>query len=195
MSDEKLCIQDRIRRKYNEIHPLYRYFTIVILVIIISYYIFYTSYEETIFMNFLTEFTAGVLGVLLGFFMGMFVDLAKGRRISSQILNSILVELNSNLELLNKIIPQIGITPFHVTVDFFILFQTSAWDTFSARLETDNITLLFELGNIYHKFKLFNEGMKLQSLGGELSDLLKRNPKFLEELETKLKIVISMLES
>lgn len=139
------------------------------------------------FFDFLIEFTAGMLGVLFGFYLFLAREVHQESRLSGQIINNLLIELNNNLNSVKKIKPRAFET-------YFKLFQTSIWDIFSTRLVLDDIEILFDLGTIYHRFKLFNEGMKLEPLGGPLDALFSDNPNFLGELEKDIENMIARLE-
>ena len=170
--------------------PEHKNFLTIIIVTIFVYFTFLLFYGQ-IFFDFLTEFVAGVLGILIGFSLDRYIALWKKVRISKQIINSLLVELNNNLDLVRKMKAEIK----PERIGYFELFQTNAWDMFSSRLELDNIEILFDLGSVYHRFQLFNEGMKLESLGGELSSVLERTPDFFDRLEKDLKNIIERLNS
>jgi len=161
---------------------------IMIIVTTAFIYFFFMLFYGQIFFNFLTEFTAGVLGILIGFSLDRYIELWKKVRVSRQIVNQILVELNDNLEL---------VSDFKVRWErehyFFGLFQTSIWNMLSSRLEIDDIEILFELGSLYHRFELLNEAIRLEAVGGQLSTHLKEKPKFLDELEKDLDTVIETL--
>jgi len=195
---DKLCIQKKIKKRISEIRYEHRMFIIILGVTIFGYYLFWRFYERSVFLDFLIQFTAGVDGILIGFSLERYVELYKRIRISEHILDNILVELHYNLDLVKNIKPIIQHTSdgrVLVNIDFFDLFQTNVWDMFSSRLELKDIEILFDLGRLYHNLKLFNEGMRLESMGGELTAILQRNPKFLEYIEDEIKGVIYRIEN
>lgn len=162
------------------------------MVIMMSLYLFFLFFLPSIFPSFLAEFTAGFLGIVIGFTLDRYLELRKKIRITKQIIDNLLVELYDNLDLVKKIKPEIkpDRTIFH-----FELCKTSAWDMFGSRLELDNIEVLFELGSAYHRMQLFNEGMRLEHISNALSRLIQRNPNFLDKLEKDLETIIEALEN
>jgi len=200
---KKPSIQDRIRLWISNLRIEHKIFLLVVGGIGFFYCYIYIFMRSIIF-QFLAEFTAGFLGILIGFSLDRYVELGKKVRISKQIINSLLAELNSNLNSVKKFKSEIKIprsyrispsSPLGYRLSFFGLFQTSAWNIFSSRLELEAVETLFELGAIYHKFQLFNEAMKNESTGGTLVIFLRKNPKFLEKLEKDLEKIIELLNS
>ena len=82
---------------------------------------------------------------------------------------------------------------FDYIIENFNLFQTSAWDIFSSKLKMEKVEVLYELGSVCHRFEVFNAAMKLESTSGELSSLLREEPKFIEDLNTDLEALITIL--
>ena len=154
-------------------------------------YVYIFLFLPSIFMDFLAEFIAGFLGILIGFSLDRYIDLWKKAKISKQVKNHLFVELNNNLDLVKEIKPIFE----PEKIPYFILFQTNAWNIFSSRLESDNIEILFDLASIYHEFQLFNEGMKNEGTGGGISSILERKPNFLEQLQKDLESIIDRLGS
>lgn len=182
--------QSRIRQWFSDVTAGYRVFIFTMLAMVCVYFVVYFLFPS-IFPDFLASFTAGFLGILIGFGLDRHIELRIKNRITKQIVNSLLVELNNNLdsvkELKSVTKPQ--------DIRYFELLQTNAWDMFSSRLELDNTEVLFDLGSVYHRLHFFNEGMKLESLGGELTMILERTPNFLEQLEKDLGSIIGRLDS
>ena len=138
-----------------------------------------------------------MLKTIIAFYLDRMIEQRKSIRISKQIIESILIELHLGWSLINQIETEIetgNSKGYPLAIGFFHLFQTTAWRTFSSRLELDNIDLLYDLGTVYHRFELFNEAMKLESKGNELSNFLRSNPKFLEELQQDLDGTIDNLK-
>jgi hypothetical protein len=165
---------------------------LVIIGALVFFYVYIYIFLNLIFFQFLAEFTAGFLGILVGFSIDRYRELWAKNKITRQITNSLLVELNNNLDLVKEFITRIK-PSFEYKIDFFNLFQTNAWNMFSSRLELDKIEVLYDLGAIYYKFELFNSAMKNQSIGGELTVLIEQHPKFLEELEKDIEEIITNL--
>jgi len=180
----------------------------VFLIIVVSllgffilFHVFFPSIEEA----FIAEFFAGFLGILIAFYLDRQIELRKNSKISKQILNSLFVESQSNLDLDRQFQSEIKIPKYHriapsspygAGIEVFSLFQTNAWDTFSSRLELDDIEILYDLGIVYHRLKLFNEAMKIESIGERrLSYLLRKNPDFLTKLEEDLEGLIKRLSN
>lgn len=87
-------------------------------------------------------------------------------------------------------------SPNGSSIQFFSFFQTNIWDTFSSRLDLDEIELLYDLGSFYHNLTVFNEAVRIESTGERrLSFLLQKHPNFLNEIEQEIKELISKLES
>lgn len=166
-------------------------FLTVIVVMIAVFLFFKLFYPEFVFYSFLAELAAGSIGVLLGFTLNRHIELKRKVEISKKIREGILAELKNNLKLIDDI--KILIQPNHIP--YFELFQTNAWNMLSPRFEIQDIDLLFDLGQIYHRFELFNEGMKNEAAGRGLSSILSKNRKFLIELEKDVKNAIDRLQS
>lgn len=202
-TNKKPCIQKRIRLWFSNLRFEQKTLLIVVGTMVFFYaYIF--VFLQLIFLQFLAEFTAGFLGILIGFYLNRQNELRKKIRISKQIINSLLVELNNNLDSVKKFKSEIKLPkhfrispslPLGYRLNFFGLFQTSAWNIFSSRLELGAVETLFKLAAIYHKFELFNEAMKNEPTGGTLVIVLRNNPKFFEELEKDLEEIIKVLDS
>jgi len=169
----------------------------------IFFYFYFYFFLPSVFYAYLTEFTAGFIGILIGFGLDRQIELWKKIRISKQIINNLLVELNNDLDLIKRFKSEIKIPKYHrispssplgQRIKVFDLFQTSAWNILSSRLELDAIEVLYDLGAIYHRFELFNEAIKNESTGGTLEILLRRNRNFLEELENDLEEIIKTLD-
>jgi len=192
--NKKPCIQKRIKSWFSNLRFEQKLFLIVVGGMVFFYAYVYV-FLQLIFLQFLAEFTAGFLGILIGFYLDRQNELRKRIGISKQIINSLLVELHYNLDLTRELKPDIMQGRKQGTILAFDLFQTSAWNTFSSRLEVDAIEILFELGAIYHRFELFNEAIKLEGVGNQLSTLLERKPKFLEQLEKDLEEIIKLLNN
>jgi hypothetical protein len=155
------------------------------------------NFHPSIMDAFVAEFFAGFSGILIAFYLDRMIEHSKSVKISKQIIDSILLELHLGRSLINQIETEIeadNSKGYPLPIGFFHLFQTNAWKTFSSRLELDDIELLYELGTIYHGFELFNEAMKLESEGNELSNFLKNNPAFLEGLQKDIDTAIDSLE-
>jgi len=167
--------------RYEEKIFLWMSFSILIIAIII----FLSSFS---FSDFVVEFFAGVLGVSVAFYLDRIFESRQRSKISEKIIENMYYELLSNLNILKK---------FSIDGDseIFDLFKNTSWEMFKSRLELDNIEILFELGDIYHRFELFNEGIKNEALGGGLSNILKRYPNFLDKLEKDINNLLSLLES
>lgn len=172
---------------------------------IVFFYVLILVFLPSIKEAFLAEFFAGFLGILIAFYLDRQIELRKTAKTSKQIINSLLVELHYNLDLVKRFQSEIRIPTYHRIspssphgsgIDVFDLFQTNAWNIFSSRLELDAVEILYDLGAIYHRLELFNEAMKIESIGERrLSALLKRKPKFLRHLEEDLKEIIERLDS
>lgn len=151
----------------------------------------------SIFNAFLAEYFAGLLGILLAFGLNREIEKGKRLKISEQIRDNLIVELEGNLVLVRRfkkeIIPQTINKRLIFAIPFFNLFQVSAWNMFSTRLEQEDITILSELGVTYHKLGLFNEAMKTEATGFSLAEVLEDNPKFLAELEKDIVETIDKL--
>ena len=76
----------------------------------------------------------------------------------------------------------------------FDLFQTTSWDMWNDRIDLDELEIMFELSNVYHKLHLFNEAKKLEKVTGGLSQVFRRYPMFYFDLKKDLNGVISSLE-
>jgi len=81
-------------------------------------------YEINVFVQFFVQFSAGILGIMFGFSLDRYRELHKRIKISNQILANILVELHSNLVLVQSIKPKIQHTENNKVqprIDFFFL--------------------------------------------------------------------------
>ena len=172
---------------------------------VFAFYVIILIFLPSIKDAFLAEFFAGFLGILIAFYLDRQIGLRKKAKTSKQIINSLLVELSYDLNLVKKFQSEIKIPTHHRIspssphgsgIDVFDLFQTNAWNIFSSRLELGAVEILYDLATIYHRLELFNEAMKIESIGERrLSTLLKRKPKFLGELEKDLEGIIERLDS
>jgi len=199
-TSKKTCIQKRIKSWFSNLRFEDKLFLVIAVGLIFSFVYIY-RFLSPFFLDFVIRFTVGFLGILIGFYFDRQIELRKKIRISRQITNSLLVELNNNLDLVKQFKSEIKLPTYHrpsssgYSIRFFNLFQTSAWTMFSSRLELDAIEVLYELGATYHKFGLFNEAVKNEPTGFTLETFLREKPKFLEKLEKELEEIISVLES
>jgi hypothetical protein len=167
-------------------------FLLIVSSVIILYFITWYSFPSAR-ETFAVEFYAGFLGILIAFYLDRSIEQRKSDKINKQIISSLIEELNNNLNLI-KTYPKLNPRTNFLS-ESFCLFQTSAWEMFSSKLELDSIKILFDLGTIYHKFETLNEAMKLESEGNELTNLLGKNPRYMEELSKRVKEIIQQLET
>lgn len=192
--NKKPSIQERIKLRLSNYGKENKLFLFVVFSVVVVYFVVWFNFPSAR-EAFIAEFYAGFSGILIAFYLDRMIEKQKGRKISKQILESISIELNLGLGLVYKIMEEIKGFDFSKMggLEFFHLFQTNAWKTFSSKLELDDIETLYELGTIYHRFELFNEAMKLEPDCLTLSDFLSKNPKFLEELQQVLDTAIDRL--
>jgi len=165
-------------------NKVFLFIVFAISIISITIYVF----NPDNFQEFKVELMASALGVFIAFYADRIYESKQKKDITKKIIENIYYELENNLEMLKKI----DLESDSYTFD---LFKDTSWDMFNSRLELENIEILFELGGLYHRFKLFNEGMKNEALGGGLSNILKRYPNFLKKLEEDINLVLKLMEA
>lgn len=161
----------------------------------------------SILSTFYAEFVAGVLGILIGLSFERswerHKEQQKKQTLTKQIIDRLTMELHGNLLLIEEnkskikpsdIVVSSSSHPFGYPIPYFFLFKTSVWDMFKSEFELDPLDLVFDLTDLYHDLNLFNEAMKNESYG-VLSNFLRRNPNFLEQLDKELKMIVNALES
>jgi len=101
---KKPCFQERIRTRLYDLSPEDKTFLSIIIVTILVYFMFLVLYSATTFLNFLTSFVAGILGILIGFGLDRKIEQIKNNRIKRDYLTLIHYELE---EIKGKIYPQV----------------------------------------------------------------------------------------
>jgi uncharacterized protein YfkK (UPF0435 family) len=149
------------------------------------------------FVDFVTKFIAGFLGVLIGFSLDRQLELYRKSVSSKQIIRSFLTELEYNQAFCRKYKDRV-VAPAHgnTVENFFDLFQISTWGMFCSRLEMENINVQYKIGEIYHKLQLFNAAtVNNNEIQRTLGILLERDPKYLHDLEQELKDLVEALKN
>jgi hypothetical protein len=122
------------------------------------------------------------------------IEQRKSNRVTKQIIKVILTELDYNWDLAKRLDTKyVAKYAEPQPISSFDLFQESSWKLFSSRLELDDVEVLYRLGTVYHRFERFNEAMKLESLGGECSTILREDSNFLKKLAEDIEGVIEEL--
>jgi len=162
-------------------------------------------FRPTVVEPFFAEFLAGTFGIMLGFYLSREHEKVKKIKNLRIVLSSLLKELQYNLCLAKDfkreiVLPKRQIfsdsSPHGPGIAVFDLFQTNAWTLFSPKLELENVEVLYHLCTLYHCLELFNEAMRIESVGERrLSYLLRKDPKLLENIEKDLTVIINRLES
>lgn len=133
-STKKPCIQKRIAKWLRDRLEM-TIFATILLSTIGAYFLFMLFYEKNVFFDFVTQFTAGLFGILLGFSLGMFAEKFKDNEVKQDFLNLIHEELN---EIRGLIYPQVNAVN---------LLYTDIWDSAISSgvirlLTTDQVTKL-----------------------------------------------------
>ena len=115
--DQEPCIQKRIRTWFSNLKPEYTILRIVLVGTVSVYFIFYIFYPATIFFSFLTSWSAGFLGILLGFALDRWIEQIKDNRVNKDFRSLIRDELT---DIRGKIYPQ--------TESVFMLYP-EIWDS------------------------------------------------------------------
>jgi len=161
---------------------------VFVLAFIIGTALLLRAYAPMLLDSFSTEMGATMFGILLGFTINrVIIDMQK-RKTSNQILEKIYYELMQN----NKSLATIKIADFK---DIFTLFKTTSWEMFNSRLELDNIEILYELVDIYHRFEMFNTAMKSPEPNKEIMKMLKLYPDFYVKLEKDIDMTLILMEA
>lgn len=101
--EQRPCVQKRIKMWLSKAKPEDIALLIVVIATIFAYTLFLVFYSSAVFFSFLTSWTAGISGILIGFALDRRIERAKDDRIKRDFLKLIHNEL---IEIRGKIPPQ-----------------------------------------------------------------------------------------
>jgi hypothetical protein len=137
--EKKPCIQKRLKTWLFNLKPEDKILIMVSVCATFIYFIFFFFYSSAIFFSFLTSWSAGILGILIGFALDRKIEQIKDNRVKRVFLNLVHDELN---EIKSAIYPQ--------TKDV-CLYSPDIWDSIisSGVIRLFNSEQVNKLSNVY----------------------------------------------
>jgi len=147
-----------------------------VILIITSIYFFYPTDFSQIFPQFIAEFFAGILGILLGFQIERKYESTQLNKRVRNILSSFRDELELNLGELITLEDKLNLNQ-----DCFIQLKSNTWKLFGTQLDSfKDLNFVIRLSIIYWEFDHLNESMKKAQNHIQLRKFYHNHPPFLE---------------